>query len=55
MNNLSFQVHFVGQLIAGVLAKDEATARRAAKLVKVYYEELEPIFTIQVCCSLILQ
>lgn len=32
-----------GQIIAGVLAQDEKTARRAAKLVKVGYEEIQPV------------
>ncbi|XP_071832643.1 xanthine dehydrogenase/oxidase-like isoform X2 [Apostichopus japonicus] len=41
------KVHCIGQTVAGVLAKDEDTARRAAKLVKVEYENLEPVFTIK--------
>ncbi|KAJ8045307.1 Xanthine dehydrogenase/oxidase [Holothuria leucospilota] len=43
----SEKVNCAGQVIAGVVAKDQVTARNAAKLVKVEYEELEPILTIQ--------
>ncbi|CAG5080707.1 Oidioi.mRNA.OKI2018_I69.PAR.g9688.t1.cds [Oikopleura dioica] len=32
-----------GQIIAGILADDEKTARRAAKLVKIEYEVIEPV------------
>eukprot|EP00095_Tigriopus_kingsejongensis_P011121 snap_masked-scaffold645_size120276-processed-gene-0.3 protein:Tk11121 transcript:snap_masked-scaffold645_size120276-processed-gene-0.3-mRNA-1 annotation:"xanthine dehydrogenase oxidase-like" len=41
------KVECVGQIIGIVLAKDQAIAQRAAKLVKVEYEELKPIITIE--------
>ena len=37
-------VHFIGMPIALVVAKDDATARKAAKKIKVEYEELPAIF-----------
>ncbi len=37
------EVRCVGDILAAVAAVDEATARRAAKLVDVTYEELEPV------------
>ena len=39
-------VHCVGQVIGAVLAKDRATAKRAAKEVVVHYKELPAILTI---------
>lgn len=41
------KVHCVGQTIAAVVAKDQVAAQRAAKLVKVTYEELPAIITIE--------
>ena len=38
------RVRFVGEQVAAVVARDPKTAKRAAKLVKVEYEELTPIF-----------
>jgi CO/xanthine dehydrogenase Mo-binding subunit len=38
------RVRFVGEQVAAVIARDPGTARRAAKLVEVEYEELTPIF-----------
>jgi CO/xanthine dehydrogenase Mo-binding subunit len=38
------RVRFVGEQVAAVVARDPRTAKRAASLVKVTYEELEPIF-----------
>ena len=38
----------MGQVIGIVLACDRATAQRAAKKVKVTYEDLSPIITIEV-------
>lgn len=35
-------------MIAGVLAVDQATARRAAQLVKVEYEDLPAVLTMEV-------
>ena len=35
--------HYIGDVLAGVVACDEATARKAATLVKVDYELLEPL------------
>jgi xanthine dehydrogenase/oxidase len=43
----STEVYFHGQAIAMVVAKDQRTAQRAAKLVKVDYEELIPIVSIE--------
>ncbi|MDP8214470.1 MAG: xanthine dehydrogenase family protein molybdopterin-binding subunit [Candidatus Euphemobacter frigidus] len=37
-------VRFVGEQVAAVIARDPKTARRAAKLVKVKYEPLTPVF-----------
>ncbi len=37
----------VGQPIAALIAADQATAQRAAKLVKVDYRELPPVVTIE--------
>ncbi len=37
-----------GQPIIGVLALDEEQAKRAARKVKITYEEKEPIITIEV-------
>jgi hypothetical protein len=42
------QVMCIGQVIGGILAKDQATAQKAAKLVSVKYEEYVPILTIEV-------
>lgn len=42
-------VECVGQVVGLVVARDQAIAQRAAKLVKIHYEDLEsPIITIQV-------
>jgi len=38
------RVRFVGEQVAAVVARDPKVAKRAAKLVKVDYEELPPIF-----------
>ena len=38
------RVRFVGEQVAAVVARDSKTALRAAKLVRVDYEELDPIF-----------
>jgi len=38
------RVRFVGEQVAAVIARDPKIAKRAASLVKVTYEELEPIF-----------
>ena len=38
------RVRFVGEQVAAVIARDPKVAKRAAKLVKVDYEELTPIF-----------
>jgi len=37
------EVHYQGQPIALIVAKDEFTARKARKLIKVKYEEIEPV------------
>lgn len=43
------QVHCVGHLVCAVIAESETQARRAAKQVKVVYQDLEPpILTIEV-------
>uniref|UniRef100_A0A914VPR6 Aldehyde oxidase/xanthine dehydrogenase a/b hammerhead domain-containing protein n=1 Tax=Plectus sambesii TaxID=2011161 RepID=A0A914VPR6_9BILA len=41
------QVTFYGQPIGAVIAKDAETARRAANKVKVTYEDLKPLVTIE--------
>ena len=45
------QVTCQGHIIGAIVADDQATAQRAAKLVKVEYRELEPILTIEVSFS----
>ena len=42
------QVTCVGQVIGAVVAKTQAQAQRAAKMVKISYEELPRILTIEV-------
>lgn len=44
----SLQVTCVGHIIGAVLADTQLHAQRAAKAVKIQYEELQPIVTIQV-------
>jgi carbon-monoxide dehydrogenase large subunit len=41
------RVRFVGEQVAAVIARDAQTAKRAAKLVKVVYEELEPVLDLK--------
>ena len=43
-----FQVTCAGQVIGGIVAETQAQAQRAAKMVKVTYEELPRIITIEV-------
>ena len=44
------QVQAIGQSIGAILATDRSAALKAAKLVKVQYQDLEPcVLTIQVC------
>lgn len=38
----------MGQVIGAVVADTQVHAQRAAKVVKVEYEELEPVITIKV-------
>ncbi len=40
------RVRFVGEQVAAVIARDAATAKRAAALVKVEYDELEPVLDL---------
>ena len=40
-------VEFEGHVIGAIIAKDEKTARRAAKMVKVQYEEMTPIVSLE--------
>ena len=40
------RVRFVGEQVAAVIARDPATANKAAKLVEVDYTELEPILSV---------
>ena len=40
------RVRFVGEQVAAVVARDPKTAKRAAKLVKVVYEELKPVLDL---------
>lgn len=42
------KVFFVGQMLGMILAESELIARRAARLVKVEYEKLPTVFTIEV-------
>ena len=42
------EVHFCGQLIGLILAHDQQTAQEAAKMIKIEYEELPHILTIEV-------
>ncbi len=41
------EVRCVGDVVAAVAAEDEATARRAAALVRVDYEDLEPVLELE--------
>ena len=41
------RVRFVGEQVAAVIARDPASALRAAKLVRVDYKELTPILSVQ--------
>ena len=45
----------VGQVIGAVVAETQAQAQRAAKMVKISYEELPRILTIEVITLLISQ
>jgi xanthine dehydrogenase molybdopterin-binding subunit B len=45
--DLCVQVLCMGQIIGAVVADTQVHAQRAAKLVKIQYEELEPIITIK--------
>ena len=47
------QVTCVGQVIGAVVAETQAQAQRAAKMVKISYEELPRILTIEVIALLI--
>ena len=42
------KVHCVGQIIGGVVAENKEIAQRAAKLVKIMYEQIDAIITIEV-------
>lgn len=41
------RVRFIGEQVAAVIARDPATAKKAAKLVKVNYTELEPVLSVE--------
>lgn len=41
------KVRHVGDRVAGIVAKDEETARKAIELIKVSYTPLEPVFTVE--------
>ena len=41
------RVRFVGEQVAAVIARDPVTAKKAAKLVKVNYQELTPILKVE--------
>ena len=43
----------MGQVIGGIVAETQAQAQKAAQLVKVTYEDLPRIITIEVKCSLL--
>ena len=47
-NNVSIQVIFHGQPIAGIVAETREQARAASYLVKIEYQDLKPILTIEV-------
>lgn len=48
INDLKVTCH--GQVIAAIVAVDQATAQKAARMVRIDYEELQPvILTIEVC------
>ena len=42
------KVNFIGQIIGMIVAKGQPLAQRAAKLVKVTYEDLPSVITIEV-------
>ena len=42
------QVHCIGQVVGVVLAETQQLAREAAQAVRIEYEELTPIITIEV-------
>ena len=42
-----------GQVIGGIVAETQAQAQKAAQLVRVTYEDLPRIITIEVKCSLL--
>ena len=48
INLCLFQVVCEGQVIGGIIAETQVQAQKAAKAVKVTYEELPPIVTIEV-------
>lgn len=39
----------VGQIICGLVATDPSIAQEAIKLIRIQYEEMKPIITIEVC------
>ncbi|OFZ79671.1 MAG: dehydrogenase [Bdellovibrionales bacterium RIFOXYD1_FULL_44_7] len=41
------KVRFVGEQVAAVIARDKRTAKKAAKVVKVTYEELKPVLDVR--------
>ncbi len=48
LTHFVLQVTCQGQIIGGIVAASQTVAQRAARLVKVEYEELKPIITIEV-------
>lgn len=44
----------MGQVIGAVVADTQVHAQRAAKVVKVEYEELEPVITIKVSSYIVI-
>lgn len=48
---LARRVHYYGDDIAAIVAEDEVAAARAAHLIKVEYEEYEPIVTVESALS----
>jgi len=48
---LFYQVLCVGQIIGGVLAETRELANKASSMVKVEYEEMPAIFTIEVSAA----
>ena len=49
ITGFTFQVFYEGAVVGAIVADTQAHAQRATKAVKIEYEELQPILTIEVC------